>query len=567
MKTNKKTVGGCRWCLAVSAAVAVALAQSSKVTAQDPGEVAYAVMPIAPEFLDPVKSEDATDKVARQKYLDDSKRARDARTTYQKGASDVLSGAGNLSSDAVKTAVKHWFNDYIFAQMTQTDATSLGDLPKNRQSFFNSYVQRASSPAAHDFLIKDVTVPTMTNMVRGNYHPGVRYNAMLIIGELNNTEAVTTGSAKSAPEPLPAALPFLLTEFKNPAQIEAVRVAALLGILRHAEMEGQRPKGVWTPEVKKDVTDTMMALIKPAAAEEQTPGQLWIRRRAIDVLAALRDPGPGNAFATALEEFISDSKEPMSLRCTAAVAYGRLMFPKTYDPAESTRKLANLADEAVRLELVRLDDEVKKTIERLKTGGGTAGGYGMSSGSEGYDTGSYTPPYGGSSAGGYSGGLPGGVLGGVGGTTAVVKPRIIEKYQIETARRRLKYQLYCVQQGVAGSDGRSGLLIYASQSAYKKFVDDVKKALDGLMESTDEGVKLDTTTAETLALAMQPKLDLLKQVVKTGPKPKAAEVLPSGLPGGGLPGGGLPGGGLPGGGPPGVGLPGGGVPGAAVSAP
>ncbi len=62
------------------------------------------------------------------------------------------------------------------------------------------------------------------------YHPVVRYNAMLAIGELNTAEV--RGARTSTP--LPEALPLVLQAVKDPKEAEGVKVAALQGLARHA---------------------------------------------------------------------------------------------------------------------------------------------------------------------------------------------------------------------------------------------------------------------------------------------------------------------------------------------
>ena len=65
-------------------------------------------------------------------------------------------------------------------------------------------------------------------MAKQNYHPAARYNAMLIVGELNDKEAVKGGSSPTAPEPSAQALIAMLKELDSPTQIDPVRVACLI---------------------------------------------------------------------------------------------------------------------------------------------------------------------------------------------------------------------------------------------------------------------------------------------------------------------------------------------------
>ena len=66
------------------------------------------------------------------------------------------------------------------------------------------------------------------------YHPAVRCNAMLAIGSLNEQEAEV---GHSHAVPLSASLPILLNAVKNADDSDAVRVVALVGLVRHCRDE------------------------------------------------------------------------------------------------------------------------------------------------------------------------------------------------------------------------------------------------------------------------------------------------------------------------------------------
>ena len=82
--------------------------------------------------------------------------------------------------------------------MTTTRNTSLLDgrwqkdvtnLPKERKDFRNNHLRNRSgtAPDVHDHL-NELVLDFMKKLVAGDFHPAVRVNAMLMIGELNRVE-------------------------------------------------------------------------------------------------------------------------------------------------------------------------------------------------------------------------------------------------------------------------------------------------------------------------------------------------------------------------------------------
>src|SRR5262249_35917873 len=146
-----------------------------------------------------------------------------------------------------------------------------------------------------------------------NYHPVVRANAMLMIGDLNESDP-------NGP-PWKKALPSLLKAVSDPKMIDAVRIEALRGLVRHAR------SGV-DAEPRGQVIRAMVAIIvkHTAPAGRSQDGHDWICRRAIDVLAALGDAGANNAVPQALVAAVNDGAASISVRCAAAEALGKVKF-------------------------------------------------------------------------------------------------------------------------------------------------------------------------------------------------------------------------------------------------
>jgi hypothetical protein len=152
----------------------------------------------------------------------------------------------------------------------------------------------------------------------------IKFNVILALGEMNETEKQELEPAK----PLPQALRLLLSIAKPPAKKtsgleDSLRQAALIGLLRHAE------SGTIPPDAQATLRAMMLAIVKQ---KEPPPGRLadandYIRARAATVLAALKDPGPREQVAHALDEIINNPAESPGIRFDASSALGALAFP------------------------------------------------------------------------------------------------------------------------------------------------------------------------------------------------------------------------------------------------
>ena len=67
----------------------------------------------------------------------------------------------------------------------------LGDIFEKRDMLAKD-LEQATDAALHQYLL-DLAYDEATRRVTENYHPYVRYNAMLIIGNLNQTESRIAG--------------------------------------------------------------------------------------------------------------------------------------------------------------------------------------------------------------------------------------------------------------------------------------------------------------------------------------------------------------------------------------
>jgi hypothetical protein len=406
-----------------------------------------------------------------------------SRTSRVRG---VLSGAVPFAGN--EAAFEEYYVKYLFPSWTLTDDEHLGALAKDRDRFLTIDLGK-STGAVHDKLV-ELTNTKMSQIAQDpDLHPGVRYNAVLVLGALNAKEADRV--ARTNPEPLPKAFPVLAGLFQNAEESDAVRVAALLGILRHLEWDDYR---VTTSKLAADEKAAIVQQLIALAQTTEPPagrsleGHTWMRRRALEGLMYFSLAGPSQEIAGVLEKLIADEAEPIALRCTAADIMGRLNYKAPVLPAAEIngKELGLLALAACDAELTRLENEEKLASLRTKMpsqyGSGVAAGMpgmmgGMMSGQAGVPppgmmgaSGSAPPTMDSSMMQGMMGGAGGGKgkkktskskgkAGGspidmmMGGMPSAV-PRLgapkadNKSYRMDYLRRRLRSWLYAVQVGL-----------------------------------------------------------------------------------------------------------------------
>jgi hypothetical protein len=433
-----------------------------------PAQVAPAVPPAAPQFLE---------MAIFPGYIENELNRAEVRMTVNRhmGAiNDIVQGRRSL--DGNEAAMEQWFGGYIFARMTQFD--KLGELDKMRIDFFKRYlvnVQYTASRnnvATHDYLV-GLTLQKMQEIAEGNYHPAVRFNAMLTIGRLNSVEAFdpTTG-ARVVPLPSRQALGYLVNQLQVPNQMDALQLAAWIGILRHTTLDRHHSPQNQIPVEGKDIirglaTGLIQQQDPPPGRSPQ--GHTWLQRRGIDVLAML-GTDPDAQILSAIEAFAADDNSPMSLRLTAARSLANFKYDAqtTIAAIPAAYTLGSLAARACRNEITRVDDAKRKKNRGQKTG---EGGTGMQGGMEGMEG---MAGDGGAMEGMFGGGGPGAE------TENQLNPA--DASIVQYTRRRLKYQLFYIQQGLGTANNPSSGLMMAADAQGRLEVQKVADKVNAIMQ-------------------------------------------------------------------------------------
>lgn len=371
-----------------------------------------------------------------------------------------------------------WFKGYYYPMMT--DPGQLPELSKLRRELMRDYFNRIKNEPAglqvREHLNK-LTLDFMRKLATVNTHPGVRYNAMLIIGDLDSRAAETTGGAKPA-EPMAEALDVLMAELSSSTQVDAVRVAALLGLRRHAELNRQRPADRQWVEAQVTALSSKIGAIaaaKKPPAGRSLEGHTWMRRLALETLTELGTARSLPAVTSLVDRIISDDAEPLDLRVAAAKAQGRLKspLPMGAKAGEVAERVARVGVDAVIAELTPLKSLVDH-LQREELSGASR------------------PSFGGGESG--RGGL--GILEGDGSSSGS-KPeevKIIRDPRVSLVQRRLKMRLEGVRQGLVGEDGASGLAAAGDKAAIDKIV----KAIVAIQQALDKAPGGDPVLLEDL---------------------------------------------------------------------
>jgi uncharacterized membrane protein YgcG len=207
-----------------------------------------------------------------------------------------------------------------------------------------------------------------------NYHPAVRYNAALILGQLDQQAA----AAGKPPVPLAAATGDLLGLLEGETIPMPVKVAALVGLERHTRFGADA-------QFADRITKSVLAV----ATSKQPPEDVsaaafdWTRSLAARVLVNQFSKGGLTApVHNALVELIGSKELNLDDRCKVAEALAPTMYEgaQGVDVEPMVRALGQLAQDVLTVES---KDAQKYIDEMISAGGGLSmggdggrGGYG-----------------------------------------------------------------------------------------------------------------------------------------------------------------------------------------------
>lgn len=440
---------------------AAAEAKSSEAAKAEKKTAAEATPPAAPAKAEPAPPPEPVSY--HQDTTEEDVKAAEEKFKRDKTSSNVQK---MLRAQAFGAGEEAQFDAFYkqFALPRWTVPEEYGSLPAFRKDLRRDFLN-GKAGAPYDRLL-ELSFNYLRRISARGFHPAVRYNAMLMLGDLNVQE-FPPGS-KSVVQPYPPAQQSLLQAVKD-TDSDAVRVAALVGLQRHASL------GNINPQIRDgQLIPILLELAKSPPPKDRSPeGHAWLRAMAIDTLAALRVPGPDGSVVLAMVVIVGDKDTPLLARLAAARALGSLDLKgfNALTPSQLAVPLGNLAVEVCTSELARARVAAKAPARTGYPGMPGSGYPGMESsmgpmpgpmpgampGYPGAPTGkpsrssrrssssSMTPGSGSSEAGMYPGGMyPGGMMPG----RMAEDPEEVER--LSRLRRGLKYELNAVRLGLNG---------------------------------------------------------------------------------------------------------------------
>jgi hypothetical protein len=217
-----------------------------------------------------------------------------------------------------------------------------------------------------------------------DFHPAVKYNAMLILGSLNNE----VGLGGKDPVPRVEVLrPLLANIARNPNAPDYLRVGALLGIARHVEIIGSDLE----VGIQGLIADTMLRIVNEPFVIGREDGQVWLKQQAVDILGMLGFLGDDGSVVEEMAKVIADANQPLPLRYATASAIGqmKLASPPKMGADNLVKQLGQLAADACREELYlaqtrnqklsrsRVLGRLKSVLTGVDGAGGEKGGTGV----------------------------------------------------------------------------------------------------------------------------------------------------------------------------------------------
>ena len=278
---------------------------------------------------------------------------------------DVMRGKKSLA--AAKANVDEYYLSYFFPAMTSPD--KLGKLAAMRNELTTD-LGNCPNEEVHTY-VRDMAYKQCRSRINSKYHPAVRYNCALLLGDLNQQVA----GKSEAPVPYRVALRDLARLLNSKSLDDATLTAALIGIRRHAQLSGHkeaRQSLYDDPKVQAYLVSKLGRFANTATppAGRADSGHQWMRQIAVEGLGYLRTPGKSNAVVKLLMKVATQAESPIVLRVAAIEALARLDLEGSGVPgADLTETAGQVVYAACQAEYDAIDDQLKEA-----TGGRGEGG-------------------------------------------------------------------------------------------------------------------------------------------------------------------------------------------------
>lgn len=485
----------------------------------------YSVLPVNDSFnLEKIK--------ASPEANGDEKKA--ASILRQKLSKQQQNASQVFRTGEINGQFRAYYTQVVIPELTRYDDQSLMELTENHQKIIKDFRTRIRAQNVLVYLVKDVFFPELSKIVEGNYHPAVRYNAIVTIGKLDE---VIGKQRLAAPTPYRESLPFLIAKYNafNDPKLAYLKYGAFKGIARIAGIEFQKAN----PTSADAAKPLLVALLgaKPAGLDDELFQSM--QKTAVMVLGKLGDPANADAFAN----LIKDENVSVWTRAEAAMAYSKIKTA-TVDAAKLevvANSIAKLMHDVLRQEAKSMKDHqirtavlaarkkevsAEPTAGRPRTGGGgPKKGMGssrdgnrpnLSSGGSGGGMGAGLGVGGGGLGSGGSGlgsGAPASGGGKTGGTSPTKRNESTEleplpAYRIQIARRRIKTVALGLFSAFGDPAGLNGMLRWANgNQALLPKLSKLKTHMAEADQAAEIGLSSDSAVVGDVTDALQTELN------------------------------------------------------------
>ena len=246
-----------------------------------------------------------------------------------------------------KVKVLEYFNQYYFPAMTRTGPDELRALGDLRYNLFKRFLW-ATTNEEYQRDLTMAALQAMGKVVTANppYHPAVRYNAILIIGMLDQQYAIEN---QRPPTPLAAATT-ALTKIVDRASTDQfpppVTLGALVGLERHT-----RYKDKLDPAAIEAISAALLKLVNEEKPIQEMDRDTfaWLQLRAAGVLAQIGSVGKNNGVHDGIIKLVEKFKS-LDDRAAAAALLAKIKYEGAKvdgaPAAEAVLKLARDMGEA-----------------------------------------------------------------------------------------------------------------------------------------------------------------------------------------------------------------------------
>lgn len=309
----------------------------------------------------------------RYKSLCDKMLPKAERQLLERKVRPAIRNAAPLG--AAEEDVKKYFLRYYFVKLTcYKDPKLLGELGKMREDLFKQYIRAARNPATQQ-LLTQLAFRACKALAIDNYHPAVRYNATLILGNLDSQVATRGNPPKPLAEATEVLLDFLENDKvegpggKSLAVHPSVKSGALVGLERHARY------GL-DPRLVDRFTKSLTAFVNDESRHEEVSREVhhWMKCQAVAALAQRYKNEWNDEAQQLMLKYMNMEEFSLDDRCYVASLMEQIDYTKAdgVDFEAAAKALGKLSQDVMAKE-----DELAEEFEEemVEAGGGGGGGF------------------------------------------------------------------------------------------------------------------------------------------------------------------------------------------------